>query len=72
MIFHEALRRGNVDSANAIYIGDSPEFDMEGARAAEIRRIWMNRAGIPWPLNTPAPELETRTLSNIPAILASM
>jgi len=71
-IFHEALRRGNVDSANAIYIGDSPEFDMEGARAAEIRRIWMNRAGIPWPLNTPAPELETRTLSNIPEILTSL
>ena len=53
-------------------MGDSPEFDMEGARAAGIRRIWMNRAGEPWPLETPAPEIETRTLTELPNILESL
>jgi HAD superfamily hydrolase (TIGR01549 family) len=71
-IFQEALRRGDAKSADAIYIGDSPEFDMEGARAAGIRRIWMNRTGTLWCLESPAPEIETRTLSDIPEILASL
>jgi putative hydrolase of the HAD superfamily len=71
-IFQEALRRGDAEPADAIYIGDSPEFDMEGACAAGIRRIWMNRAGTPWPLETPAPETETRTLTEIPEILNSL
>jgi HAD superfamily hydrolase (TIGR01549 family) len=71
-IFQEALRRGDAEPADAIYIGDSPEFDMEGACAAGIRRIWMNRAGAPWPLETPAPETETRTLTEIPEILNSL
>ena len=31
-IFREALRAGNATAADAIYIGDSPEFDMDGAR----------------------------------------
>jgi HAD superfamily hydrolase (TIGR01509 family) len=71
-IFQEALHRGNAEPADAIYIGDSPEFDMDGARAAGIRRIWMNHAGTPWPLQTLAPEIETRTLSEISGILESM
>jgi putative hydrolase of the HAD superfamily len=71
-IFQEALLRGDAKSADAIYIGDSPEFDMEGARAAGIRRIWMNRTGTLWCLESPAPEIETRTLSDIPEILASL
>jgi len=71
-IFQEALRRGDAEPADAVYIGDSPEFDMEGARAAGIRRIWMNRAGAPWSLQTPAPEIETRSLTEIPAILESL
>jgi putative hydrolase of the HAD superfamily len=71
-IFQEALRRGDAEPADAIYIGDSPEFDMEGACAAGIRRIWMNRAGAPWPRETPAPETQTRTLTEIPEILNSL
>jgi putative hydrolase of the HAD superfamily len=70
-IFREALRQGDAAAEDAIYIGDSPEFDMEGAWNAGIRRIWMNRAAISWPLDTPAPEIETRTLTEIPAILAN-
>ena len=71
-IFREALRRGKAEPADAIYIGDSPEFDMDGARAAGIRRIWMNRAGDSWPLQTSAPEIEARTLTDIPEILESL
>ena len=71
-IFREALRQGNASAEDAIYIGDSPEYDMDGAWNAGIRRIWMNRAAIPWPRATPAPEIEARTLAEIPAILAAL
>jgi HAD superfamily hydrolase (TIGR01549 family) len=71
-IFREALRQGGATAEDAIYIGDSPEHDMEGAWNAGIRRIWMNRAAGSWPRDTPAPEIEARTLTEIPAILASL
>jgi putative hydrolase of the HAD superfamily len=71
-IFREALRQGKATAEEAIYIGDSPEYDMEGAWNAGIHRIWMNRAAIPWPRQTPAPEIEARTLTEIPAILGNL
>jgi putative hydrolase of the HAD superfamily len=71
-IFAEALRRGSARAGEAIYIGDSPEFDMEGARNAGIARIWMNRTGMPWPLSTPAPEYQASSLADVVAILESL
>jgi putative hydrolase of the HAD superfamily len=71
-IFEEALRAGDALAEDAIYIGDSPEFDMDGARNAGIARIWMNRTGTPWPLTTPAPEIEARSLGDVLTILRAM
>lgn len=71
-IFVEALRQGSASADEAIYIGDSPEFDMDGAHNAGIARIWMNRAGIPWPLATPVPEYEARSLPDVVPILESL
>jgi putative hydrolase of the HAD superfamily len=39
-IFHRALDRLNANPAHAIFVGDHPEVDMAGARAAGIRAIW--------------------------------
>jgi putative hydrolase of the HAD superfamily len=61
-IFAEALRLANVTPEDAIVIGDSPEFDIAGARAAGIRSIWVNRTGRPWPSDLPAPALEIDSL----------
>ena len=61
-IFQRALDAAGVGAGDAIYIGDSPEYDMDGARNAGIERVWMNRAGDPWPLESPAPEIQVSTL----------
>ena len=45
---------------------------MDGARNAGNARIWMNPAGIGWPLSTPAPEIEARTLAEVLTILQTM
>ena len=55
-IFSEAFRNGHADASDAIYVGDSPEFDIEGARAAGIREVWYNRNRVEWPLQTRAPQ----------------
>ena len=71
-IFWRALEAGKAVPEDAIYIGDSPEHDMDGARNAGIPRIWMNRSGDPWPLATPPPEREARSLSDLLTILQSL
>lgn len=69
-IFHEALRRGDATAEETIFIGDSPEYDVAGARAAGIPVIWMNRSGIPWPAPSPPPA-EVRSLEEIAVLLGA-
>lgn len=68
-IFSEALRLGGQGAEDAVYIGDSPEHDIEGARATGIPAVWMNRAATPWPLASPAPEREVRELTDLLELL---
>ena len=39
-IFDRALERLNANPAHAVFVGDHPEVDMAGARAAGMRAIW--------------------------------
>ncbi|MBE6122148.1 MAG: HAD family hydrolase [Erysipelotrichaceae bacterium] len=44
-IFEKALEVAGVDAADAVYIGDSPVSDVEGARNAGITPILLDRKG---------------------------
>ena len=68
-IFREALRLGGATAAEAVFLGDSAEHDIAGARAAGIRAVWMNRAGVPWPGPGPAPDDAVRDLAGSRALL---
>lgn len=70
-IFAEALRQGNQTANQAIFIGDSPEHDMDGARLAGMDRIWINRAQERWRRPTPQPEREVPSVVDIPDQLRS-
>jgi putative hydrolase of the HAD superfamily len=39
-IFHRALDRLNTNPAQAVFVGDHPEVDVAGARAAGMHAIW--------------------------------
>jgi putative hydrolase of the HAD superfamily len=39
-IFHRALARLGVDAGQACYVGNHPEFDVAGAKAAGLMAIW--------------------------------
>ena len=70
-IFREALRLAGVRPEEAIFVGDSAEFDMAGAQAAGIPTVWVNRHPCPWTLPHPPPTRQIRTLAELPQLLGA-
>jgi putative hydrolase of the HAD superfamily len=68
-IFRKALRMADATPDEAVFVGDSPDHDIAGARAAGIRAIWMNRSGRAWPAALPPPDDEVRDLAEFLALL---
>jgi putative hydrolase of the HAD superfamily len=70
-IFREALRLAGVKQEEAIFVGDSVEFDMAGARAAGIPTVWVNRDERPWTEPGPPPSRQIRSLAELPQLLGA-
>jgi HAD superfamily hydrolase (TIGR01509 family) len=70
-IFDEALDRAGVDASEAVFIGDSAEFDMAGALARGIPTIWVNRQRLPWERGVPRPDREVLSIGEVPALVGS-
>lgn len=45
-IFRRACEQLNTDPAQAVYVGDHPEVDVAGARAAGMRTVWRRGPGL--------------------------
>ena len=69
-IFREALRLAEVQPEEALFVGDSAEFDMVGARAAGIPTVWVNRYRRPWTEIGPPPTRQICTLADLPRVLS--
>ena len=63
-VFREALRLAGVPPGEAVHVGDSPENDVQGARAAGIRAILVAREGDP-----PARVDSVSSLSELPNVI---
>jgi HAD superfamily hydrolase (TIGR01549 family) len=48
-IFRRALDLAGAEASDAVMVGDNWEADVEGALAAGIRPVWLNRTGRPKP-----------------------
>src|SRR4051794_13062116 len=70
-IFREALRLAGVAADNAVFVGDSAEFDIAGAQAAGIPTVWVNRHLRPWIGPGPPPTRQIRTLAELPQLLGA-
>ena len=68
-IFHEALRRLNARSTEALYVGDSIVEDIGGAAGAGIDGIWLNPTGAAPPSYGPQPRYILPHLTDLPALL---
>jgi len=71
-IFRILLESARMGSDDVVHVGDDPLADVEGARAAGVRPVWLNRDGAPWPLESPAPDLAIDTLGHLPDLLRSL
>jgi putative hydrolase of the HAD superfamily len=68
-IFREALSRAGVRAEDAVFVGDSPEFDVAGAQGAGIPVVWVNPLGTRWEEARPPPDREIRSIAEFPALL---
>ena len=52
-----------------LYVGDDPQADVLGARAAGLRTAWVNRHGADWPGLGPRADLEITGLHDLETAL---
>lgn len=67
-IFYEALRRLGVEAGRAVFVGDSLEYDVAGARAAGMRSVHYCRDGSAAE-GDPQPDMVIRDLRELLEIL---
>lgn len=68
-IFEAALGRLGLAPREALFVGDRPEIDVLGAKAAGMAAAWLNPRGEPVPPGVPAPDYELRRLTDLREIL---
>lgn len=71
-IFRRLLEEAGLDASRVLHVGDDPEADIDGARGAGVRPVWLNRSGAPWPVHTAAPDLHIRSLAELDAVLSGL
>ncbi len=64
-IFRRAATYLDVPPQHIVHVGDDPELDVMGAKAAGMRAIWLNRHAMPWPLEAVTPDLTITTLAEL-------
>ena len=70
-IFQILLESVGLAANDVVHVGDDPDADVEGARAAGVLPVWLNREGAAWPLETAAPGITIATLDHLPDVLQS-
>ena len=55
-IFQRACEALPVPLGEAVMVGDTPETDVQGARQAGLRAVWLNRGHRDWPGNLARPD----------------
>ncbi|MBS1199797.1 MAG: hypothetical protein H6R27_475 [Proteobacteria bacterium] len=68
-IFGSLLERAGLEPRQVVYVGDDPHADVEGARAAGLHAVWMDRFGRSWPDGLDPPSLAVRDLEELAALL---
>ncbi len=71
-IFRRLIDEAGLEAARVLHVGDDPDADIEGARSAGLRPVWLNRGGAPWPAATAVPEFHIRSLAELDAVLSAL
>jgi FMN hydrolase / 5-amino-6-(5-phospho-D-ribitylamino)uracil phosphatase len=68
-IYRLAMERLGVRPDACLHVGDDPDEDVEAARRAGMRSVWVNRDGRSWPDRLRAPDAEVRDLTALTRLL---
>ena len=68
-LFREVCDRLHVPAERAVYVGDNPWADIEGARRAGMRAVWINRHDATWPDDIEPPAATVTSLGELGALL---
>lgn len=75
-IFHAACARLDLPPESVLHVGDDPQLDVAGARAAGMPSAWINRTQVQWqdshPLGLPRPDMIVRDLLELADALDAM
>lgn len=70
-IFDALCERLGLEPAAVLYVGDSLPTDVRGARHAGLRTAWIKRSERDYPEQLPQPDLELRSLAELPELLTA-
>jgi len=68
-IFEVLLQRAGLGPAQVVYVGDDPHADVDGARAAGMCAVWIDRFDRPWPDDLEPPAHRVRDLAELVTLL---
>ena len=68
-VFHKVIEATDLQPHEVLYVGDDPLADIEGARQAGMRAVWINRDGSEWPTHLASPEHAVATLAELAVLL---
>ena len=71
-IFHEALAELGVEPEASLYVGDSQDDDIVGAKRAGMRVAWINRTGQTLKTGVPRPDYEIHGLGELMEIVQAL
>lgn len=70
-IFDLAVEIGGASREQTLHVGDHAEYDVDGARNAGLRTVWVNRNADSWPDELAAPDLEVEHVGELPDALGA-
>lgn len=70
-IFHAACAQLGLAPEHVLHVGDDPELDVAGARAAGLRTAWLNRHAAPWRNDGIRPDLQLQDLTELARWIAA-
>ena len=68
-MFHAAAQAAGVTPEQVLHIGDDAHLDAVGALAAGMHAVWLNRKGVDWPAQGPAPHATVDSLHSLCRLL---
>jgi len=64
-VFLSVLEGTDLHPSEVAHVGDDPELDVVGARAAGMKSIWIVRGEADWPAQLEPPDLTIRSLAEL-------